>query len=232
MSQEHLDRLTAIDASFLPRRDRHSHMHVGALAIFEGPPPPTRGAATTLRGRLHLVPRYRQKLAVPPLETGRPLWVDDPSFNLEYHVRHTALPAPGSEEQLRRWPARIFSQQLDRSKPLWEMWLVEGLEGGRFALISKTHHALIDGIAGVDLAHGHVRPEPGAGRGPAPRRAVGAARATPDGAQRASRPASSACCAPACAGRRARRRWPRVPRRRCARRARPSRASARSCGRG
>ena len=98
------------------------------------------------------MPRYRQKLATPPLETGRPLWVDDPDFNLEYHVRHTALPPPGSEEQLFLLASRIASQQLDRSKPLWENWLVEGLEGDRFALISKTHHALVDGISGVDLA--------------------------------------------------------------------------------
>ena len=98
------------------------------------------------------MPRYRQKLATPPFETGRPLWVDDPDFNIEYHVRHTALPAPGSEEQLFLLASRIASQQLDRAKPLWESWLVEGLEGDRFALISKTHHALVDGVAGVDLA--------------------------------------------------------------------------------
>jgi WS/DGAT/MGAT family acyltransferase len=98
------------------------------------------------------VPRFRQKLAFPPLETGRPLWVDDPSFNLDYHVRDTALPAPGSESQLRALAARVHSQALDRSKPLWEMWLVQGLDGGRFALITKTHHALVDGISGVDLA--------------------------------------------------------------------------------
>ena len=97
------------------------------------------------------MPRYRHKLAFPPLETGRPIWIDDPSFNLEYHVRHTALPQPGSEEQLRALAARIHSQRLDRAKPLWETWLVQGLEGNRFALISKTHHALVDGISGVDL---------------------------------------------------------------------------------
>ena len=98
------------------------------------------------------MPRYRQKLAFPPVETGRPLWVDDATFNLEYHVRHTALPHPGEESQLRALAARIVSQRLDRSKPLWETWLVEGLADGRFALISKTHHALVDGIAGMDLA--------------------------------------------------------------------------------
>ena len=152
MPQEHLDRLTAVDASFLEQESPESHMHVGALVSLEGPAPALPDFLDLLRGRLHLVPRYRQKLAVPPLETGRPLWVDDPDFNLEYHVRHTALPSPGSEEQLRNLVARIFSQQLDRSKPLWELWLVEGLTDGRWALISKSHHAMIDGIAGVDLA--------------------------------------------------------------------------------
>jgi WS/DGAT/MGAT family acyltransferase len=98
------------------------------------------------------VPRYRQKLAFPPMQTGRPFWTDDPNFNLEYHIRHSALPAPGSEEQLRNIAGRLFSQQLDRSKPLWEIWLVQGLEKKRFALVIKTHHAVIDGVAGVDIS--------------------------------------------------------------------------------
>ena len=152
MAQEHLDRLTAIDASFLAQEHANSHMHVGGILIFEGPPPPIAEFLDQIRTRLHLVPRYRQKLAVPPVEMGRPLWVDDPNFNLEYHIRHTGLPSPGSEEQLVNLACRIFSQQLDRSKPLWETWLVERLEGNRFALISKTHHSLVDGISGVDLA--------------------------------------------------------------------------------
>jgi diacylglycerol O-acyltransferase / wax synthase len=151
MAQEHGDRLSAVDASFLAQEGHTSHMHVGAVLVFEGPPPSHEDFCNQVRRRLHLVPRYRQKLAVPPLETGRPLWVDDANFNLEYHIRHTALPAPGSEEQLRALAARIHSQQLDRSKPLWETWLVQGLEGNRFAIISKTHHALVDGISGVDL---------------------------------------------------------------------------------
>jgi diacylglycerol O-acyltransferase len=151
MAQDHGDRLTAVDAAFLAQEGPAAHMHVGAVLIFEGPAPSFDAFADQIRGRLHLVPRYRQKLAFPPLETGRPLWVDDASFNLEYHVRHTALPGPGSEEQLRALAARIHSQALDRTKPLWEMWLVQGLEGDRFALISKNHHALVDGISGVDL---------------------------------------------------------------------------------
>jgi WS/DGAT/MGAT family acyltransferase len=127
-------------------------MHIGGLTILEGPPPSMEEFLEQIRRRLHLVPRYRHKLAHTAIDSGRPVWIDDPSFNLDYHVRHTALPAPGQWEQLQDLTARIFSQQLDRSKPLWEMWLIEGLEDDRFALITKTHHSLIDGIAGVDLA--------------------------------------------------------------------------------
>ena len=151
MAQSHGDRLSAVDASFLAQERANSHMHVGAVLIFEGPAPAYDDFLNHIRSRLHLVPRYRHKLAFPPLETGRPIWVDDRNFNLEYHVRHTALPQPGSEEQLRALAARIHSQRLDRAKPLWETWLVQGLERGRFALISKSHHALVDGISGVDL---------------------------------------------------------------------------------
>jgi diacylglycerol O-acyltransferase / wax synthase len=150
--QSHKDRLSAVDASFLAQEKQSSHMHVGALVIFDGPPPAADELYDHLRSRLKLVPRYRQKLAFPRLEAGRPFWVDDPNFNLDYHVRHTALPKPGSDEQLRNLAGRIFSQRLDRSKPLWEVWVIQGLADGRFALISKTHHALVDGVAGVDIA--------------------------------------------------------------------------------
>ncbi len=152
MAQRHLDRLSSTDASFLHQEGPTSHMHIGGVLIFQGPPPEFSAYVNHVRSRLHLVPRYRQKLATPPFETGRQLWVDDPDFNIEYHVRHTALPPPGSEEQLFLLTSRIASQQLDRDKPLWENWLVEGLEGDRFAVISKTHHALVDGVSGVDLA--------------------------------------------------------------------------------
>ncbi len=151
-NQGHKDRLSAIDASFLAQERQASHMHVGALVIFEGPPPSREDFVQHIESRLGLVPRYRQKLAFPRFEMGRPFWVDDPQFNIDYHVRHTALPAPGTVEQLRGLVGRIFSQRLDRSKPLWEMWLVQGLESGKFALISKTHHALVDGVSGVDLS--------------------------------------------------------------------------------
>jgi WS/DGAT/MGAT family acyltransferase len=160
MAQQHLDRLSPIDAGFLHQEGSSSHMHIGALLVFQGPPPPFDDLLDHIRSRLHLVPRYRQKLATPPLETGRPLWVDDPSFNLEFHVRHTALPAPRTESQLFALVSRIASQQLDRTKPLWELWMVEGLRADgsdgdapeRFAIICKNHHALVDGISGMDLA--------------------------------------------------------------------------------
>ncbi len=147
----HLDRLTAVDASFLTNESSNSHMHVGAILIFEGPPPKYVDLVEHVRSRLNLVPRFRQKLVVPPLEAGRPLWADDVNFNLTYHIRHTALPEPGGEAQLKRLAGRIFSQQLDRSKPLWELWLAQGLERDRFAILTKTHHAMVDGISGVDI---------------------------------------------------------------------------------
>lgn len=148
----HFDRLSATDASFLTQENEQAHMHIGGVCVFEGPPPTYDEFLEHVEARLHLVPRFRQKLAFPPLQAGRPVWIDDPRMNLEYHVRHTSLPEPGDDHQLELLTARIFSQRLDRSKPLWEMWLVQGLEGNRFVLITKTHHALVDGISGVDLA--------------------------------------------------------------------------------
>ena len=145
------DRLSGLDASFLHLERAGAHMHVASTSIFEGPAPSHEDFRAHIGGRLHLVPRFRQKLRFVPLDQGRPIWVDDPHLNLEYHVRQTALPAPGSDEQLRNLAARIFSQQLDRSKPLWELWLVEGLDGDRFAIIGKSHHALVDGVSGVDI---------------------------------------------------------------------------------
>ncbi len=145
------DRLTGLDASFLHLEDGAAHMHVAGVMIFEGSPPPYDDLLEAIERRLGLVPRYRQRLAFVPLGQGRPKWVDDPHLNLRYHVRSTALPAPGSEQQLKDLAGRVFAQQLDRDKPLWEIWLVEGLEGDRFAMLSKTHHALVDGISGVDI---------------------------------------------------------------------------------
>jgi WS/DGAT/MGAT family acyltransferase len=145
------DRLSGLDTSFLHMERDGAHMHVASTAIFEGPAPTHAEYRDHIASRLHLVPRFRQKLRFVPLGQGRPVWVDDPHLNLDYHVRQTALPAPGSEEQLRNLAARIFSQQLDRDKPLWELWLVEGLRDDRFAVIGKSHHALVDGVSGVDI---------------------------------------------------------------------------------
>ena len=147
------DRLTGLDASFLHLEDDSTHMHVGGVMTFEGAAPGYDEIVEGIESRLHLVPRYRQKLAFVPFGQGRPRWVDDSHFNVRYHVRLTALPEPGTEDQLKRLAGRVFSQALDRDKPLWELWVVEGLDGGeRFGLISKTHHALVDGVSGVDIA--------------------------------------------------------------------------------
>src|SRR3954453_4475213 len=160
------DRPSALDSSFLHLEDNQpSHMHVGSVAIFDGDAPSYDDVVEGIAQRLHMVPRYRQKLGFVPWAQGRPRWVDDPSFNISYHIRATALPPPGGEEQLRALAGRVFSQRLDRDKPLWEgglgggrggkplweVWLVEGLEGNRFALLSKTHHSLVDGVSGADL---------------------------------------------------------------------------------
>jgi WS/DGAT/MGAT family acyltransferase len=146
------NRLSALDTSFLHLEGDGAHMHVAAIMTFEGPPPAYDEVVDLVVGRLDRVPRYRQRLAFVPFGLGRPRWVDDPYFNPRYHIRHAGLPAPGGDAELAQLAARLFGQRLDRSRPLWELLLVEGLSGGRFALISKTHHALVDGISGVDIA--------------------------------------------------------------------------------
>ncbi len=152
MAQAHGDRLTAVDASFLAQESQNAHMHIGAVTVFEGPPPAFDDFADHVRGRLHLVPRYRQKLAVPAARDRAAAVGRRP----ELQPRVPPAPHRAAGARLRgaaaALAARIHSQRLDRDKPLWELWLVQGLEDGRFALISKTHHALVDGVAGVDLA--------------------------------------------------------------------------------
>ena len=143
--------MSAIDSSFLHIENDVTPMHIGGVSLFEGPPPPFQDFMAMVAGKLDLVPRYRQKVRFMPLGAGAPAWVEDPHFSLDYHVRHTAIPKPGSEEQLRNMAARIFSQALDRNKPLWELWSVEGLADGRWALLSKVHHCMVDGVAATDL---------------------------------------------------------------------------------
>src|SRR5438477_3913638 len=165
----HGERLSGLDASFLHMEQGPAHMHVASTSLFEGSAPRHDEFRDHIGSRLHLVPRFRQKLRFVPYGQGRPVWVDDPQLNLDYHVRHTALPPPGSEEQLRVLAARIFSQRLDRSKPVWEMWLVDGVEGDRFAVIGKSHHCLVDGVSGVDISTVMYDLEPEPKSSPAPK---------------------------------------------------------------
>jgi WS/DGAT/MGAT family acyltransferase len=157
MARYAYERLKALDNSFLVLEKPTGYMHVASTQVFEaGPLRKENGGIDAdafkalTEGLLHLIPRYRQRLAWIPIEN-HPVWVDDERFNVDYHIRHTSLPRPGSEEQLKRLSARIMQQHLDRRRPLWEMWLVEGLERDRFAIISKVHHCMIDGVSGVDL---------------------------------------------------------------------------------
>jgi len=166
------DRLSALDSTFLHLEDDSTaHMHVASVMVFEGKAPTPQELVDHILSRLHLVPRYRQRLAYVPLGQGRPVWTDDPHFNPRYHIRHTALPRPADDAALKQLAGRLFSQRLDRSKPLWEIWLVQRMAGERFALIAKTHHALVDGISGVDITTVlfDASPEPMAtGRPPVP----------------------------------------------------------------
>ncbi|WP_232662013.1 WS/DGAT/MGAT family O-acyltransferase [Pseudonocardia sp. TRM90224] len=148
------DRLSSLDASFLFAEHRTAAMHVGGVMTFappEGGPFDVDGFTELIGSRLGLVPRYRQKLREVPGRLGLPVWVDDPQFDLAFHVRHAALPAPGTEAVLRELVGRILGRQLDRSRPLWEVYLVEGLGDGRLAVITKTHHAMVDGLASMDI---------------------------------------------------------------------------------
>jgi diacylglycerol O-acyltransferase len=146
-----MERMGPLDASFLYFEDGITHMHIAACSIFEGPVPPYHQIVSAIRDKLDLIPRYRQVVRFVPLQLGRPLWVDDPHFNLDYHIRHTALPAPGGSEELRHLMGRLMSQELDRHRPLWEAWVVEGLEDGLWAFITKIHHCMADGVSGNDL---------------------------------------------------------------------------------
>lgn len=146
-----MDRLSPLDALFLHAEDGISHMHIASCAIFEGPPPPFGDLLRLVESKLPRLLRYRQRVRFVPGALGRPVWVDDPHFNLAYHVRHTSLPSPGDEQDLRNLMGRVMSQQLDRNRPLWEAWITEGLTEGRWAIISKVHHCMVDGISGTDL---------------------------------------------------------------------------------
>jgi diacylglycerol O-acyltransferase / wax synthase len=144
-------RMTALDTWFLHVEDDADHMHIGSVGIFEGPPPTSGELAGIIAAKLDALPRYRQRLTTVPFGVFRPVWVDDPHFSVDYHVRHTALPRPGGTRELHNLVGRVMGQQLDRRRPLWETWFVEGLDQGRWAMVSKVHHCMVDGIAGTDL---------------------------------------------------------------------------------
>jgi diacylglycerol O-acyltransferase / wax synthase len=146
-----METMSPLDASFLHIEDAVSHMHIGSVGIFEGPAPDHEGVAAAIAAKLPQVPRYRQRVRFLPFALARPVWVDDPHFNLDYHVRRTALPAPGGDAELRNLVGRVMAQKLDRAKPLWEMWIAEGLDEGRWALVNKLHHCMVDGVSGTDL---------------------------------------------------------------------------------
>ena len=166
MNYSHAERLSALDMSFLELEDANAHMHIGAVSLFESAPVarPDGGididrVRTLMEAGMYRIPRYRQRIAYIPF-LRHPVWVDDDRFNLAYHLRHTHLPVPGDERTLKRLAGRIMSQQLDRGKPLWEMWVVEGLQGNRFAIITKVHHCMIDGVGSVELTGSVMRPTP------------------------------------------------------------------------
>lgn len=139
------------DAMFLSVEDERNPMHIGNVSVFEGPAPRYGDLVRAVASHLTKLPRYRQRVRFVPMGLGRPVWVDDPHFQILYHVRHTATPPPGSPEELRNLAGRVFAQNLDRSKPLWELWMVDGLEHGNWALISKVHHSMVDGVSATDL---------------------------------------------------------------------------------
>src|SRR3954466_14746317 len=138
-----MERMNALDAGFLFAERENTPLHIGSVTVFEGAAPAYGDLIRMILGKLPQVPRYRQRVRTVPMNLGRPVWVDDPHFQILYHVRHTAVPAPGGAEELRNLAGRVLAQSLDFGKPLWELWLVEGLEGGRWALIAKVHHCVV-----------------------------------------------------------------------------------------
>jgi diacylglycerol O-acyltransferase / wax synthase len=152
--------MSALDSLFLHFENDVSHMHLGAVALFEGPAPTAGKFAEVLAGKLELLPRYRQRVRWVPWGLGRPMWVEDPHFELSYHLRHTALPRPGDTAELRALVGRVMAQPLDRRRPLWEMWVIEGASAGRWGLVCKLHHCMVDGISAGDLLAVLLDPQP------------------------------------------------------------------------
>lgn len=183
-----MDRLSALDAEFLHLEDGTTHMHIAGMCVFEGEPPTEQQVVDLVASKLHRIPRYRQRVRRVPLELGRPVWVDDPHFHLEYHVRSTALPAPVDDAAVNRLMGRLMSAELDRNRPLWEVWIVHGLPADRWALVCKVHHCMVDGIAGVGLLEALLDLDPDA------------TVAEPEPWRASPEPSSAALVADACTG--------------------------------
>ena len=146
-----MDRVRPQNLAFLSADDDRQRLHASTLGIYEGPAPLHPELIDRVEAALPLVPRFRQRVQEVPLRLGRPVWIDDDSFQAEHHVRHTSLPSPGADAQLRELVGRLASNPLDRHHPLWELWQIDGLEDGRWALLSKSHQAIVDGVAGTPL---------------------------------------------------------------------------------
>lgn len=156
-----MEQLKPLDASFIYMENEFNHMSIAMLGVFEGPAPTAGEIETFIESKLDLVPRFRQRLRFVPFALGHPVWCDDPHFSLRYHVRHSALPAPGAAEQLQAMVGRVMSHQLDRSRPLWELWLIEGLQDGSWAALLKLHHCVADGVAMTELLETLLDQKPG-----------------------------------------------------------------------
>ncbi|MAT61486.1 MAG: wax ester/triacylglycerol synthase family O-acyltransferase [Micrococcales bacterium] len=155
------DRLSTLDYSFLSLERGELPMHMGSLMVFEGPAPTYEEFRSAIANRLDLLPRYRQRVREVPMQLNAPVWVDDPHFQLDYHLRHIALPPPGGEEQLQAITSQLLDQRLDLSRPLWEAWLIVGIDGDNWAVLNKTHHAMVDGLGGTDMIEAIMDPKPG-----------------------------------------------------------------------
>ena len=158
-----MERMSTLDAGFFFVEHENVPMHIGSVAVFDGPTPAYTELLDLIAAKLPRVPRYRQVVRTAPLQLFRPAWADDEHFEISYHVRHAAVPPPGGTAELSALAGQIFAQRLDRARPLWEAWFVEGLAGGRWAIISKVHHCMVDGIGGNDLMTAVFDTGPGAG---------------------------------------------------------------------
>ncbi len=149
--QQTIERMSPLDAEFFFAEHGHVPMHIGSVAVFDGPAPTRQELTRLFKAKLPRVPRYRQVAQTTPFQLFRPVWADDHQFSIRHHVRYARVPAPGGPEQLRAAAEKLFAMPLDQRRPLWEEWLLDGLEGGRWALLSKIHHCMVDGVGGNDL---------------------------------------------------------------------------------